>query len=291
MEESCKNTAHKYTENYRSLLATTYVLQGKFKDAQNVIRETGAISDFTGLTINAWIDFLKGEDNDAITKFSKAVTLLKKTNRMKKIYFDHISGIFFVLALIKTDNADQHKTILQFINNVTKNNAYIIVYKCLEALVLANEGMMTESKEILSKIYTTNLDFMDLIIFCLVTLWFFPDERYVQNNLISTFKKAQKNKYEWVAMEFAGILSRLEPENKEYGNISATIQNKIGAESILSLIKEVKPWERSLKALKCLHAGTPENVKISANSRLAWFINPERLIIALSDAEIVWVLL
>ncbi len=280
MEESCNNTTQKHTESYKSLLATTYVLQGKFKEAQNMVQEEGKCSDFTSLTINAWIDFLKGKDDDAITKFSKAVTLLKKTNRKRKVYFDHISGIFFVLALIKTDNTDQHKTILQFINNVTKNNAYIIVYKCLEALVLASEGMMTESKEILYKIYTTNLDFMDLIIFCLVTLWFFPDERYVHNNLISTFKKAQKNKYEWVAMEIAGILSRLKPENKEYCKISATIQNNIGAESILSLIKEVKPWERSLKALKCLHAGTPENVKISANSRLAWFINPERSIIA-----------
>lgn len=276
LKKNHKDTTQEHTAHNNVNLATIYAFQGKFKEIENVTQSGGLSSD-SNLALTAWIDFLKGKNDDAIQKFTKVVTQLKGTNREEDDFFGHaISGVFYLLALIKEDNSDYHDTILNFIKNAIKTrNSNYAGYMCLEALILANDGMTAESKEILLRIATYDLNFIDLIIFYLVALWSFPDLPFIQNRVVSTFKKAKKNNYEWVAMEIATILSKLQPDDKEYGDFAAKIQKKIGVKSILSLIKSEEPWERSLKFLKCFKPRNRKKTKEPSSSRLVWFLDYE----------------
>ncbi len=266
------NSDNDYGSYFRDLSLTVYILQGKFEQAKTIAdKERHNVS---GMSRLGCVDFLTGANDEAIAKFSKALEMLKKNSRKRVVYFSNISGVFYILALIKSGNSSHHAEILKYINHVMKTGgSNLSTYDCLRALMLAMENVMADAKRALLECGTIKTEFLFSIVYSFTALWFFPDMASMQKPaLIELYKKAVKNKYEWIAMELAGILALICPEEKEYGIYADEIKEKTGAESILGIIKFEQPWERSLRALERINVKDSQKQGTSSRSRLVWFI-------------------
>lgn len=51
-------------------------------------------------TLRGWVAFLQGADEVAITHYETALKLLRKRTGKRKIFFDSLSGVFYILALL-----------------------------------------------------------------------------------------------------------------------------------------------------------------------------------------------
>lgn len=267
-----EQTTGLYFTNHRVLL---YILQGRFSDAIKLVNKGKDMVSL--LEYQGWVDFLTGNNKDAILKCEGVLELLKSTTKNMDEYFHSMVGVFFLLALIKSDDVNCYRRILNIVVHIDKENTDYISYDCLKALVFIRENKLEEAKEILL-VYSKSkkMHCIDLIIYSFVTIGTFPElvcclKKMVENSYI----KAVENKYEWVAMELAGILAKLEPDDIKYSDVAKEIQNRINSESILTIIKDTNPWERSLNALQALDFNVATNGKVEnySGSRLIWLVS------------------
>lgn len=264
------------SSSYSVFLSETYILQGKFKEASSV--EWGYENLALSMAHKASIDFLNGKNEDAIEEFENALVISKKKTKKKNVYFEGIIGMFHLLALIKSGDFVQSGKIVDIINGDMKKNRVCAHYSSyhIDAIVHANAGHLSEAEKLIETYSLYDDNYLDMLSYSIVTLWFFPAYlRQIDGKLKVMFNRAKRNKFDWVAMEFAFILGRLFPTDNMYLEFATKTQNRLGVQSILSLIKNEESWERSLKALKSLNTGnTQQNLTKASSSRLVWLMNP-----------------
>jgi len=55
--------------------------------------------------LRGWLAFLEGADEAAIQHYEIALKLLRQRTRKRKIFFNHLAGVFFILALLASGTA------------------------------------------------------------------------------------------------------------------------------------------------------------------------------------------
>jgi hypothetical protein len=59
---------------------------------------------------------LRGENDAALVQFKDSLNLLKKETRKRKIFLPGYEGLFFLFALLKSDDGEDHGAALTFID-------------------------------------------------------------------------------------------------------------------------------------------------------------------------------
>ena len=125
-------------------------MKGKLNEALEVIKKNEGVL-YTGI-INGWINFLKGNNDESIEEYEKALKDTSKSIRKKKVYFTHIGGLFFILALLKTQNPVNYQKILTYIeisDSQNKNNFFYDAIPALKAATLLMLNRVKEAKELI----------------------------------------------------------------------------------------------------------------------------------------------
>jgi len=119
---------------------------------------------------------------------------------------------------------------------------------------------------------------MGLVFYGIIAFW---TNKNLTKKEIQQFEKyytlATNNGFEWFALEYATILSKLhtdQSKQRNYTTKSDSLQKKLGIESIITALKKVEDWELVLRAFE----GMTSNNTITAleeggNSRIAWLVN------------------
>ncbi len=267
-----KNYDIKHGHEFRNLLANYFIFKGELDKAEELIKQD--LEDAPeSQAILAWIYFLRGENPRAINQFELALKFLRKVYGKRKIYFSNLSGLFYLLALIKMKDTKMYPKILEFITLCDHQNSnFMPAYLCLKAYILAEENELELAESFLMKNMKEN-DSISLLFASIVISQFFPEKlKKYQKKLISTFKKAKNMGYLWIATEFASLLTQIDPKDDQFSKYEKSTRKKIKTQHILVFDKKKEAWERSLKILSDLSSKT----SFSANSaRLVWFVNFE----------------
>ena len=102
------------------------------------------------------------------------------------------------------------------------------------------------------------------------------------------FYKAKKVGFEWLAMEFAAILSKGyegvdEAKSLTYLAIWEDLEQRLGSKSLIHSVAKYESWQLSLQALSTIAAigGNTEGGKkrVVADSRVVYMINPSPVVI------------
>ncbi len=281
LKQTCAGQIQESSDILQFTLVEQLIVRNEIEAAEKqltLIKEPGEyrvnIEVLTGL-----INFVKGDYEAAINNYNLVIKTLKKLTKKRKIYFEHFSGMFFILALIKENTSESIKQAKEYLDNIISEQskqflANINAYQYLNEIISLLKGDLSGQKnwEIKFLPSTYNIESL-LTYFC--CYWLNPEiaknrlPKLLENFLNQTFNSG----YYWLAWEAGQLLLRLQPGSNWNKRISQITRQK-NSIPLADFIKFEEPWQLSLNALINLNieaeksANTPEKQK-----RLAWFLS------------------
>lgn len=247
------------------------ILNGEIEKAQNF---TLYNDDYHQLLITAWLQFIQGKNELSINNFEKAIVLAKKMTGKRKIFINNISGIFFILALIKSDDpvrlqqaidySDFHRKQKQHSNGqshaVLANLLGFIKGKKLSEF---NRSSVREWQD-----YRSTLAF---VLHCYYLYWSDKDLAIKQVSQLKKYAKAaEKGDSFWLVAEAWKLLSVLEEKGELFKNEADALLLQQQTQSLITVIRFKEKWEHTLDALSLIQQ--PQVIdKEAAETRIVWF--------------------
>jgi superfamily II DNA or RNA helicase len=245
----------------RYYLAEQALLRGEPAKAQQYL---GAETDYAE-ALRGWLAFLDGADEQAIQHYENALKLLRKRTGKRKIFFDHLAGMFFILALLASNTPARLRQALDAMAPVfdkSTHYAYLNLYRNLWQVVQVQQGQI---QQIAAQDPTAPLSPLNRFFQLLALYWLnATNAQALRGPLIALLNTAQKNGYSWFAAELRELRRRLDgqPGEESAGN---------GGRHLAVLFQLKEPWEHALNALLELTQTRPEPA--AAPTRLVWWIS------------------
>ncbi len=260
-------------EQLAFMCAGQYMLQGDIASANALSQFT---DDYHRLLIHGWQQFIQGENQQAINSFETAIGMYKKLTRKRKVFIDNISGIFFILALIKSNDPQRLQEALEYSKIHCKQKQYSnpASHQILSQLL----NFVLEKKDI-ELIYGSKTDWLKFqstlayLLYCYSIYWSDKDQA---TTLTTELKKyalaAEKSNGLWLAAEAWQLLAKISTKNKTFQRKADIQHQQQQSQSIISIIEPKEKWEQALDAITMLqqHNSTENN---NTNTRVVWFIS------------------
>lgn len=252
------------------------LLQGKVSEAQRLLQGCPAPQSHSEVldTLRGWIKFLQGDYEGAIQDYTIALQTLKKYTGKRKVFFKTIDGPFFLLALLKQGSPEQLKEATLYASIGRQARHWLSsTYALLEALLQIQQGDLSGQETISVAAALPATHGLEALFRYLCFYWVDRDRAKTRlgKPLEAFYQQAKTAGYDWLAMEAAELLSRIEPRSP-YGEEALTWRQTCGIHTLVDLIQFQEPWELSLNALAQLQSETKQPAPSQKSQRLAWFI-------------------
>lgn len=258
----------------QELLVELSILNGALPQARRLLE--GPLQkhySVNTLAVRGWLAFLQGENETAIAHYTEALRFLRKSARNRRAYFNRPSGLFFILALLKTDDPARLQEALTHINMLS-GHWLQPAYRSLKAIILMQQGRRNELELVLNASVVAAPTNSLVNLFSAVCIFWGDNEaaNALTQPLIGFHRRAQKAGYGWLAAETAGLLSRLSNES-HYAKEAMEFANVNGIQPLVDTIKPREPWELALNALLNLQKTSSQTTQVTSNQRrLVWFL-------------------
>ncbi|MFZ1643697.1 MAG: DEAD/DEAH box helicase [Candidatus Contendobacter sp.] len=257
----------------RYYLAEQALLRGEPAKARQYL---GSQTDYTE-ALRGWLAFLDGTDEEAIQRYEAALKLLRKRTGKRKIFFDHLAGVFFILALLASNTPARLRQAIEAMAPVFDKGAryaYPGLYRNLWQVVEVQQGQL---QKIAAPDLSAPLPALDRFFQLLVLFWLKAADPQALRGLATILVgTAQENGYHWFAVELTELVRHLggpadklplpptpsRPGEGEPG----------GGRQLARLFQLKEPWEHALNALLELTQTGSEPTTAPAN-RLVWWIS------------------
>ena len=280
LETAGKDLSKPIAPELRIELVEQLFLRGKVTAGKEIIDTFPATWRDRVADLWGWWYFLQGEDRLAIAEYEKALKDIKKRSGKRKVYFHSISGLFMILALLRTGEGADLRSALEHTKVAIQDRSWLSsTYDVLESTIELQMGQLHRREIILRCTPLKTHHSIEILIRALCIHWVDKTVTHKQLPLIleQFYSQANTAGYHWLAMEAAGILSYLNPTEKfqsYYQKQTSAYQKEIGVPSVVKLIQPQEPWELSLTALTNLKqpALTTTAERVISSQRLAWMI-------------------
>jgi len=258
------------------LYLTQLLLRGDIKKAALILKnsETLQLHELRG-----WLAVLQGDDDLAIACFEKGLAVRKKETGKRKVFFRDLSGLFYLLALIRSGLPQQLQTVAELGEWVIKQRNYPhqfviwILYQYAEVKLGKNRAkheleQLCNREQILGP--------MSQLFHSLIGQWL---AETVATPHLKALKRIQSGAaaagYGWIAAEAGFLRARFNPDGK--GQTAARqLFHDQGIVSISERSDSADNWERTLKALLALGGAPPPAAgkEVAAReSRILWMLS------------------
>jgi len=259
-------------DSLKGILAQEALMRGEVAFANTLIQP---LSDSIGkLQLQGWLNFLHNQPEAAITAYETAYTIIKKQTKRRKIFLEPLAGIFFIFALLQTNDNEKLRDALKYTKNAESETIYGIIY-VLMGVYLENQlyNKTLERNEILNARFSLEIrGVLGSYILALVHYWM--DKSVAEKSLKSLsalYEHLQELGYYWVAAEVAQLAAKIKPDQTALQAAAETFFTTQGIHSIVNLIKRPEPWEVILNVLSDLNPKTNAKGAPSHEYRLAWW--------------------
>ncbi len=244
-------------------LIDVLMLQGRFELAEQLLPKgpKDAID-----TRRAWIMFVRGDTDGALYLFNETLEDIRRTNYNSDFYYSNITGIIFILTLIKKNTRRSLSNALSYAKLGLKNQIWSNIYNQLKPFI---EGLCYG--DVPKPRCPLNMTPLDTFFTLLIEYWQNPFSfMATKRDMLQSVKdQAQLGGYELIAAECEELSQRL---NKEWipGKPTGVSFWKDGSlVSILDCFPVLPTWAIELKQLgKALNL---EDAPRQAR-RLAWVL-------------------
>ncbi|MGI0489672.1 DEAD/DEAH box helicase [Pantanalinema rosaneae CENA516] len=259
------------------VLLDQLILRGQLKTAETVLAGLSESQPINFLTVRGCLQFLQDDNAAAIATYTQALQVLKKGSGKRKLYFQSMSGLFFILALLKDGSAARLSEAAEYTAIAQQAKHWLSdIYARLLAVIQIQQGDLTRKDTILNSSiapYEAGHSLATLFS-CLCLYWVDRDQAksHLPRLLEPFFQQAGTEAgYHWFAMQAAALLAHLKP--RKYEKIAQNLRQQLGCQALVDILQPQETWELCLNALTNLRkeAGQP-SAKPQTNQRLAWFL-------------------
>jgi len=222
------------------------------------------------LKIEAILLSLEGKTDAAIEVFASTLKEYRKLNGTKKKFFPDITGIYYLLALLKTGNKSYYPEMESIIEGIPYENFYFQSYRAIAAILAFQKNNMREAERLCTTFSFRN--WVDKMMCFIARYWVMPN--VVKAEEISSFTyEADKSGFMGIATELFAVLAEMDTH---YTQIAHHFQQKTGISPFISNIYKAEAWELALDSLENeLKLSEPKGTKKSVenSSRLVWLLD------------------
>ncbi|MBF0341596.1 MAG: DEAD/DEAH box helicase [Magnetococcales bacterium] len=260
---------------FRKQLITILLFQGELQEALTMLAAGDVVQD--GQALQGWIDFLRGENGAAIQVFEGQLRLAKKITDKRKIVLNETSGLFHLLALLKSDDPGHRARFAALLDLAYKKPLVPIRnpgFRAFEALLLAQENKVGDALLRLKDEHQHAA--LKRLLNVVARYWIDPAHaRQFVQGVRSLFEQAMRHGHRWAAMEAAALVAALDPEATDYARHADALQRESGMQSLLPIVSHEEGWQRALKALVQVGVTKPGKTETRSgnDSRLVWMIH------------------
>jgi superfamily II DNA or RNA helicase len=277
LEELCLEPDGECSDRLLLCAVEQFLLRNRLADATACWQRISAANQNRNGQYLAWISFLQGDIDRAIALYETAFQALKQASRKRKLFFDDLSGVFWILALIHRGTAVDLKLAESYASVwATHKSPHDLngIYVRLVMLLKFLQGDLAQKTALAHTIYGP-IPGLEALLAALCQYWIDPKQVSVSLTALlkQVYELAGFAEYTWLEMEVAALLDRLQPKGS-YRDRVEQLQAQSGMISLLSIIKQSEPWELCLTALTNLspQAAIAPGNRAAAENRLAWFI-------------------
>lgn len=256
----------------RDFLDTYQILRGNMLQPDGSAASPESVADILREAMRL---FLAGDYERSVAQYETAIAILKKQYSRRKMAITGFFGLFYPLALLKAEPDNYQKTLKDYLDAAARESDWLDpCFQMLQILLKMANNDVRGARENLQFALKSPMDPLTLLFAGLVTHWYFPDKlNLIGQALRSALNRAQSLGYDWVAMEFAGMLQKLEgetPAGAKYGQLVKLLSSKVAFQGLLKLFAPAEPWELKLNALMALQS--PAAVSTDAETRVVWML-------------------
>ncbi|MBD2038377.1 DEAD/DEAH box helicase [Leptolyngbya sp. FACHB-321] len=276
-KQSAKHGVKQSAVLQRVVLTEQWLLRGRLPEAQQLLERVPEDYQHQFASLRGHLAFLQGDDAAAIAQYSTALKALKQGTGKRKVYFQSMSGLFFILALLKDGSADRLEEAAEYTSIARQTKHWLSpTYAVLENVIKVQQGDLGKKAWVSQMSIATHKagNSLQTLIACLCLYWVDLDQakKYLPKLLEPFYDDAAAAGYLWIAKTVGDLLVKLKPRSP-YGEQAAALLPDSKLRSLADLIQPQEAWELSLNALSHLRKDQPQTVaKADTTQRLAWFI-------------------
>lgn len=237
----------------------------------------------------ASVAFLEGRNEEALAGYRVALKLYKKDVGKRKVFFEGYNGLFFLLALIRADDAALHAEIQTHLDATHhEDSLFGAGFHAIQALLFLLRGMEAKARILLGALRQGVVhEPVSAAVRALVE--FLVDPELAKAWLKDTEARfaALGRTLPLIARIHAEILAKLSARPEPYEDFLRAPRDWGPLIAFTELIVLQQPWERGFESLaQFLGAGAPAPVTApvaTKSRRLVWFVDPETKQVAVQE--------
>lgn len=260
-------------DEWLDLYARMSLLQGDLEEAQNTIEDCEIAPELRGYPLKGAIAFLKGQTTEAIVQYRACLTVLRKLENKRKIFFPDDLGLFFILALLQEGSHESFKEALEFCTLARKQKNHLSnAYEFLEIFLQFKQGALSNKTALFNAmLYTPDTSWESLIL-SLCMYW--ADVEQARSRIVlplsSLFNLTRSSGLLWFAMEIAELLAQVD-DNPDWEKAVAILREGSQYQPIAPILTAQESWELSLAALANLNTNrSSTDLSKTQTTRLIW---------------------
>jgi hypothetical protein len=249
----------------RTALAEHLILCGRLDAAGALLDD---LDDSATLTYRSVLQLLRGDLDDALAGFDKALKTLRRETGKRKAVFEGIGGHLYVTALLRSGDPKHQKALDGYLDAATRavQSHDTAVYQQLSMLRQIRGGTV-DADVLPSRNWETALQ--PVMFRALLHHWLaMPQLSDKQGLLEQQMDVAQAAGFDFIAAQIGAVLGALGMVGIDQRAIALRQRHRF-VDMALWFERE-EPWERQLNALINLQPAV--NVEVVKESRLAWMI-------------------
>jgi superfamily II DNA or RNA helicase len=250
----------------RTALAEHLILCGRLDAAGELLHD---LDDSAALHYRSVVQLLRGDVEEALSGFDKALKLLRRETGKRKAVFEGIGGHLYATALLRSSDPKHQKAVESYLDAATRavQSHDTAVYQQLSMLRQIRGG--TVDAEVLpSRNWETALQ--PVMFRALLHHWLGMPQLMDKHALLEQhLDVAQAAGFDFIAAQIGSVLGTLGMVGIDQRAIALRQQHRFV--DLALWFEREEPWERQLNALINLQPAV--NVEVVKESRLAWMVH------------------
>jgi SNF2 family DNA or RNA helicase len=270
-------------------LASRLIMGGRLGEAEGIVEEIKDDDYSAGLM--GWLLFVKGNNEEAIKSIESDVKELRRRSGKRNINFGGLVGLFYVLALLRSQNGDFLKKAEQLISwslsAIPVEDERAPAFRSLNGIVQAQKLEVEKGRQVIAN-ESKDARVIPSLFNAMAGFW--VDGRLsaqMMERMGLIFRLARKAEINWMAMESAALLIRAGEETSERRELLDRTTKQGGMQSLVSSLLVEEPWQKGLRALMQIggESEQPAGDKLAATTRLIWLVGYSRGTVSLQPIE------
>lgn len=251
-------------------IGSTYVLQGKFRDAERLAR---AVDEESACLIRLFIDFAQGDDQNASNEAAVALTMQRRRLGSRDQLLEGWFAFWQTLAMLRAGTPEMMERLDKALDPAAfRSEANAAELLRIHASVQMRLGHAYIARQMPQSLETAdNAEPRPLLVLLhgLAALWLNRQDPGLDRQLLTSMqKRAKAAGYRWFASQLAGLARRYAGEE----------DNEKQVESwplLVDAFRNRDEWRRGLSALKTL-AETDDTTLAITERRVAWLLTEDQ---------------